>query len=125
MDQRCLYWRDQLREGRLPVLEFPTDFPRPPVQTFKGGTVPIQFPSEVIRPLQLLGNKQGWTLFQTILGVWSVSLARHSNVDEIVIGTPYNGRDVAGVENLVGYFVDVLSVYVEVPRSTCVQDFLS
>ncbi|MCJ8269377.1 MAG: condensation domain-containing protein, partial [Psychrosphaera sp.] len=125
MDRRLAYWRAHLREGRLPVLEFPTDFPRPPLQTFNGSALPVEFPSGVIHSLQDLGGRQGCTLFQTMLGVWSVLLARHSNVDEIVIGTPYHGRDVAGVENLVGYFVDVLSVYVEVPRSACVQDFLS
>ena len=58
----------------------------------------------------------GCTLFQVVLALWSALLCRHAVREEGVVGSPYHGRDAAGTEQLIGYFVNMLALRVEVPR---------
>ena len=62
--------------------------------------------------LEALGRSAGCTLFQLVLGAWSLVLCRHAGQEEVVVGSPYHGRDAAGAESLVGYFVNVLALRV-------------
>eukprot|EP00966_Prymnesium_polylepis_P061992 1438478-Prymnesium_polylepis.1 len=72
------YWRTQLREGAVPILEVPLDFARPAVQTFAGGDVAVQLPVELVERLDGLGRAHGCTLFQVVLALWSLLLCRHA-----------------------------------------------
>ena len=109
------YWRVQLREGSLPVLDMPLDLSRPAVQTFAGGQVPLQLSGEVAARLEAVGRTHSCTLFQVVLALWSLLLCRHAGQEEVVIGAPYHGRDAAGTEGLIGYFVNMLALRVEAP----------
>ena len=110
------YWRTQLREGALPVLELPLDLPRPAQQTFDGDSVRIALSVESAARLVARGRDQGCTPFQAVLALWAVLLCRHAGQEEVVIGSPYHGRDAAGTESLIGYFVNMLSLRVDVPH---------
>ena len=116
------YWRSALREGDLAPLELPLDFPRPAVQTFAGDAVPARVAAEAVAGLEALGRSAGGcTLFQLVLSVWAVLLCRHAGQEEVVVGSPYHGRDAAGTEALIGYFVNVLALRVEAPRGGTVS----
>jgi hypothetical protein len=107
------YWRSALREGELPVLELPLDFPRPAIQSFAGDSVRFSLPASVTARLEAQGRSHsGCTLFQTVVAVWALLLCRHTGQDDVVIGTPYHGRDAAGTEGLIGYFVNMLALLV-------------
>ena len=118
------HWRAHLVEGALPLLELPLDLPRPAMQTFRGATVPVTLSAEVGAQLTALCQQHGCTLFQLILGVWALLLCRHAGQDEVVIGSPYHGRDAAGTEVLIGYFVNILALRVEAPRGGSVAALL-
>ena len=124
LDSQCEYWRVQLREGALPVLELPVDFPRPVVLTFAGDTVPLQLPLGVMGQLEVVGRSHGCTRFQLMLAVWALLLCRHAGQDEVVVGTPYHGRDAEGTEGLIGYFVNMFALRVEVLRGSSVSVLL-
>ena len=118
------YWRSQLLEGALPVLELPLDSPRPAVQTFRGATAAVALSAEVGARLTGVCRQHGCTLFQLVLGVWSLLLCRHAGQDEVVVGSPYEGRDVGGTEHLIGYFVNTLALRVEAARGGSVAALL-
>ena len=118
------YWRTQLHEGALSVLELPLDFARPAVQTFNGAMAAVRLPADVVERLEVLGRAHGCTLFQVVLALWSLLLCRHAGQDEVVIGSPYLGRDAAGTEGLIGYFVNMLALLVEAPRGGSVSALL-
>ena len=82
------YWRQQLREGRLPVLELPLDFARPAAQIFDRCTVPVVFSAETVRQLNALSLEYGSTLFNVLLALWVLLLCRHSAQYEVVVGVP-------------------------------------
>jgi natural product biosynthesis luciferase-like monooxygenase protein/amino acid adenylation domain-containing protein len=101
------YWKKQLA-GPLPVLELPTDHPRPPIQTFHGAHLAINIPEQLLRDLQSLSQREGVTLFMTLLASFQILLARYSGQEEIITGSPIAGRTRAETENLIGFFVNAL-----------------
>ena len=92
------YWRSMLREGDLPVLELPLDYPRPALQTFNGSVVPVSIDAATASRLEAAGRAHGCTMFQAMLCVWSIVLCRHAAQEEVVIGCPFHGRDVVGTD---------------------------
>ena len=101
------YWRSAL-QGTPPVLDLPTDYPRPPAQTFNGGHESFVVPSRVEQGLGALSKKEGATLFMTLLASFSLLLSRYSGQEDIVIASPISGRTRSELEPLIGFFVNTL-----------------
>jgi amino acid adenylation domain-containing protein len=109
LDAQLAYWRGQLA-GVPPVLELPTDFPRPAVKTFNGATRRFTLPHELSDELHKLSRQEGATLFMTLLAAFSVLLSRYSRQSEIVVGTPVANRTRTETEQLIGFFVNTLVI---------------
>jgi amino acid adenylation domain-containing protein len=101
------WWREQLA-GMPGVLELPTDFPRPALQSFRGATLSLDLESELTAQLQALCHREGVTLFMLLLAAFQLLLARYSGQQDIVVGSPIAGRTRAELEGLLGCFVNVL-----------------
>jgi len=99
------YWREQLA-GELPVLNLPTDRPRPPVQTFRGALVFHWLDSELTARLRELGERHGATLNMVLLAAYQTLLYRYSGQEDILVGAPTSGRTRAEFAPVVGYFVN-------------------
>src|SRR5205814_3731094 len=67
MQEHLAYWRKQF-SGPLPSLELPTDWPRPPVQTFRGATHEFTLPLALSQAVKVLAEREGATPFMTLLG---------------------------------------------------------
>ncbi|MDH6349569.1 linear gramicidin non-ribosomal peptide synthetase LgrD [Brevibacillus sp. 1238] len=101
------YWREKLK-GSEPLLQLPTDRPRPPVQTYEGEKMSVQFEAELLEQLQSLSRKEGATLFMTLFAAFQTLLYRYTNQDDILVGTPIAGRNKQETEQLIGYFINTL-----------------
>ncbi|MEL6762601.1 MAG: amino acid adenylation domain-containing protein [Cyanobacteria bacterium J06607_6] len=101
------YWQQQLQDAP-PLLELPTDQPRPAVQSFAGATAEFQLSIEQTEALEQLSQQQGVTLFMTLLAAFQVLLQRYSGCTDLVIGTPIANRPHAELEDLIGMFVNTL-----------------
>ncbi|WP_433560909.1 amino acid adenylation domain-containing protein [Nocardia sp. CA-151230] len=101
------YWTLELAE-LPPLLELPTDRPRPPVQTYAGATVPIIVGAELHAALQQVARAHNTTLFMVFHAALAATLARLADMDDIAIGTPYAGRGEPELDDLVGMFVNTL-----------------
>lgn len=99
------YWRQQLG-GEIPVLDLPTDRPRPPVQTFNGRSYRFHLPDDLARQVVALAQKQGATLYATLLAVFQLLLYRYSGQQDILVGSFSAGRSRAELESIVGYFLN-------------------
>ncbi|MFD0319164.1 non-ribosomal peptide synthetase [Streptomyces flavalbus] len=100
------HWARRLWD--LPVLDLPTDRPRPPVRAHRGATVTGEVPADVVRDLGALSKAHGATPFMTALAAFGAVLHRWSGQDDIPVGTPVAGRDRPEVQDLVGFFVNNL-----------------
>ncbi|MET0646190.1 MAG: amino acid adenylation domain-containing protein [Pyrinomonadaceae bacterium] len=107
LEEQLSYWRKQLG-GKLPVLELPSDRPRPAVQTFRGSHATSTLRPEVAEGVRELSRREGVTPFMTLLAVFQVLLHRYTNQDDLVVGSAIAGRNRKEVEPLIGFFINTL-----------------
>ncbi len=106
------YWKKQFAT-LPPVLELPTDYPRPHGQdarVFRSIQQSISLPSQLTADLKALAQQQGVTLFMALLAAYKILLHRYSGADDIVVGTPIAGRQMPETENLIGLFINTLAL---------------
>jgi tyrocidine synthetase-3 len=101
------YWKEQFRD-EVPVLELPTDYPRPAIQSFEGSSVTFEIESEKLEAFKSLALEQGTTLYMVLLALYNILLSKLSNQEDIIIGTPTAGRGHADLEQIIGMFVNTL-----------------
>jgi amino acid adenylation domain-containing protein len=109
LERQLAWWRDHLA-GAPALLALPTDRPRPAVRRFRGGTVPVAFPSALAGRLTALGRDSQATLFMVLLAGFSALLGRLANREDLVVGSPVANRQRAEVEGLIGFFVNTLAL---------------
>ncbi|WP_199351108.1 non-ribosomal peptide synthase/polyketide synthase [Haliangium ochraceum] len=117
------FWRDALADAP-PVLELPTDAPRPTAQSFRGGSYEFQVPAVLTERLRTLAREQGATLYMVLLAGFQLLLSRYSNQRDIVVGTPVAGRVVAETEPLLGCFVNTLAIRARVDQASSFRALL-
>ncbi|NET16006.1 MAG: amino acid adenylation domain-containing protein, partial [Okeania sp. SIO1H6] len=105
------YWKQKLLD--LPQLQLPTDHPRPAVETFNGAGIPINIPAALTSKVKQLTQKQGTTLFMTLLAAFKILLSRYSGQESIAVGTPIANRNRSEIEGLIGFFVNSLVMYTD------------
>jgi amino acid adenylation domain-containing protein len=106
LHKQVAYWKERL--ANLPVLQLPTDRPRPPVQSHRGERRSIVLDHELCESLKLLSQKERASIFMMLLAAFNVLLCRYSGQQDIAIGTPIAGRNRSEVEHLIGFFVNTL-----------------
>ncbi|HEU4508042.1 MAG TPA: amino acid adenylation domain-containing protein [Pyrinomonadaceae bacterium] len=107
LETQLNYWKQQM-DGAPAVLELPTDYPRPPVQTFNGAHQSLTLPAELTAGLKALTQREGVTLFMTLLAAFQTLLWRYSGQEDIVVSTGIANRNRAETEPLIGFFVNTL-----------------
>ncbi|MDZ7286756.1 MAG: amino acid adenylation domain-containing protein, partial [candidate division KSB1 bacterium] len=107
LQKQLAFWKEQLA-GHTEVLELPTDRPRPPLQTFHGAVEKVTFAPELLHSLQTLSQREGVTLFMTLLAAFQTLLHRYTGQPDILVGSPIANRTRAETENLIGFFVNTL-----------------
>ncbi len=101
------FWKRQLA-GLPPLLELPTDRPRPAAQTFRGATQPFHLESGSADAVRELCWREEATPFMVLLASWAALLGRHAGQDDVVMGAPVAGRNRREIEGLIGFFVNTL-----------------
>src|SRR5262249_44091809 len=109
LQSQLSYWKQQLG-GSLPILDLPTDKPRPAVLSFEGSSESITLSATLTAALREVGERHGCTLFMTLLGAFQTLLHRYTGQDDIIVGSPIANRNRAETENLIGFFVNTLAL---------------
>ncbi|WP_186062490.1 non-ribosomal peptide synthetase [Burkholderia gladioli] len=107
LDRQVDYWLDQL-DPPPSLLGLPTDFPRPPVQRYRGSLVNFEVAPATLAGLHALGRRHQTTLFMTVTAAFQILLARYSGQADICIGTGIANRNRVEIEPLIGFFVNTL-----------------
>ncbi|CAC5339765.1 MULTISPECIES: non-ribosomal peptide synthetase [Planktothrix] len=117
------YWKRQLAAAP-PLLELPTDRPRPAIQTFQGKIERFQLDSKLTQELKALSQQSGCTLFMTLLAAFGVVLSRYSGQTDIVIGSAIANRNRREIEGLIGFFVNTLALRLDLSEKPSFAAFL-
>jgi len=105
--EQVTYWRRQL-DGAPPVLELPSDYPRPVVPSYRGAKHRFTFSLDLTQSLHTLTHQYGVSLFMTLLAAFQVFLARYTGQTDIVVGSPMANRTLQESEGLIGFLVNTL-----------------
>jgi len=122
-DKQVGYWQKQL-SGTLPLLELPTDWPRPPKQDFSGGHQTLTLSVELSVKLQTLSQNEGCTLFMVLLAAFQLLLHRYSGQDDIIVGSPIATRQQSETEQMIGMFLNNLVLRGHIVKTATFREFL-
>jgi len=109
LERHRSFWLNQFK-GKIPVLELPTDYPRPKLKSFAGKYVYFSLNKGIAGHLKRISLENGSTLFMTILAVVNVFLYKYTGQTDIIIGTPVAGREHKDLENQIGFYVNMLAL---------------
>ena len=122
-EAKCRYWRDKL--AGISELQFPTDFPRPPKQTYDGAIVKFPVDASIIRGLRALAAREQVSLYMVLLAAFQTLLHRYTNQTDISVGTAVGNRNQLETEGLIGLFVNLLVMRTDFAGDPSFQTLLS
>jgi len=115
-------WTGRLRG--VPVLELPTDRPRPAVRGSRGGVHHFRVSEGLAAAVRKLGRREGTTPFMTLLAAFQATLCRYSGQVDFAVGSPVANRGRSEVEGLIGYFINMLAIRADVAGDPTFRELL-
>ncbi|WP_207706265.1 non-ribosomal peptide synthetase [Clostridium sp. HBUAS56017] len=103
------YWLERF-SGEIPVLNFPTDYVRPVVQSFEGETLSFSLDKSIKEKLNKIAEENNATLYMVLLSTLNILLHKYTGQEDIIIGSPVAGRTHGDLEKVVGMFVNTLAM---------------
>ncbi len=123
LERHLAWWRERLADAP-PLLEIPTDRPRPPVPTERGASRTFRLDPGVSASLASLARAGGATPFMVLLAGFQLLLGRYAGEEDVVVGTPVAGRARAELEPLIGFFVNTLALRTDLGGDPTVRALL-
>jgi amino acid adenylation domain-containing protein len=117
------HWTRQLN-GAPPLLALPTDRPRPPIESHRGASVFVTWPQSLAAALRKMDRTAGTTTFQILIAAFTVLLHRYTLQEDIVIASPFAGRDELETEELIGFFVNTHALRMDLSGDPSFGEFL-
>ncbi|CDZ24035.1 amino acid adenylation protein [[Clostridium] cellulosi] len=105
LDDQIKYWKKRL-SGNLPILNFPTDKPRPAVQTYNGRKIQVAVPEKLLKKLKAYAENENATLFMVLFAAFNVLLYKYTGQTDIILGSPIANRSRKDIEGLIGFFTN-------------------
>ncbi|GET39922.1 SDR family NAD(P)-dependent oxidoreductase [Microseira wollei] len=118
------YWQEKLA-GELPVLNLPTDRPRPAIQTYNGASYNFQLSPKLTAQIKQLAQRESLTQFVVLLAAFQVLLYRYTGQEDILIGVPTSGRTMPEFAPIVGYFASTTVTRANLSGNPSFQEFLT
>ncbi|NEU79910.1 non-ribosomal peptide synthetase [Nostoc sp. UIC 10630] len=122
-EAQLAYWQQQL-SGSPPLLELPSDRPRPAEQTYNGAQVRVELPISLCESLRVLSRQEGITLFMTTLAAFLVILHRYTRQDDLCVGTAVANRRMRETEQLIGMIVNNLVLRTDLSGNPTFRELL-
>jgi amino acid adenylation domain-containing protein len=123
LESQLAYWKQQLG-GNLPVLNLPTDYPRPTVSTLRGARQTLVLPEVLRGGIKELSQQEGVTLFMILLAAFKTLLFRYTHQDDILVGSPIANRNLAEIQGMIGFFVNTLVLRSNLSGNPCFKELL-
>jgi amino acid adenylation domain-containing protein len=124
LQKQLSYWTEQL-EGDLPILELPTDRPRPAVQTFNGAREWLVLSEQLTESILAQAQREGVTSFMILLAAFKVLLYRYSGHEDVIVGSPIANRPQTETESIIGFFLNNLALRTDLSGEPGFRELLS
>jgi pristinamycin I synthase-3/4 len=123
LDEGLRYWRSQL-EGVSERVELPADRPRQVSHAFKSELFQVSLSQEQLAAIRRVSTQNQTTPYMTLLAAFAALLSRYTEQEDIVIGSPIANRQDAHLEELIGFFVNMLIMRVGVTSGLSLRQLL-
>ncbi|MEH2077953.1 MAG: amino acid adenylation domain-containing protein [Nostoc sp.] len=107
LESQLQFWQKHLGITP-PILQLPTDYPRPPFRTFKSAGQSVVISKKLTDALKLLSQQEGVTLFMTLLAAFQTLLFSYTRQENIIVSSALANRTRVETERLIGFFVNLL-----------------
>jgi amino acid adenylation domain-containing protein len=107
LKNQLAYWKCQLSNS-WPIINLPTDRPRPSIRRSNGAKRSFTLTKGLSEKLNEISRQECVSLFMTLLAAFKTLLYRYSGQQDIIVGTPFAGRNQISAENLIGLFINTL-----------------
>ncbi len=124
MDPQMAYWRNHLA-GEPPILALPADRPRPALQTFRGAMQKVALSKELSYAVRTLSQRRGSSTYALLLAAFKALLCRYSGQQDIWIGGITSGRSRPELNQLIGYFINIVVLRTDVAGDPTFADLLT
>jgi hypothetical protein len=118
-----VYWLERFA-GEIPVMDLPTDYPRPAVKDFKGKKTVFDIHRELTARIKKQVSQSETTLYIFLLAVYSILFSKYTGREDIVVGSPVTGRRHPDVQNIIGMFVNMLVMRNQCRGGSTFSEFL-
>ncbi len=122
LERQLGYWEERLTGA--PVVELPTDRPRPPMQSFRGATHRLVLAVELSSAVGALARDRSVSPFMVLLSTFQSLVCRYTGQEDVVVGTPIANRTRAELEGLIGFFVNTLVLRTDLGGDPSVSEIL-
>jgi amino acid adenylation domain-containing protein len=123
LETQLAYWRQQL--NGISMLNLPADRPRPAIQSYRGKRQFLQLPKQLSEALETLTQREGVTLFMTMLAAFKTLLYHYAQQEDIVVGSPIANRNRSEIEALIGFFVNSLVLRTDLSGNPTFRELLN
>ncbi|MEG4329117.1 amino acid adenylation domain-containing protein, partial [Microcoleus sp. herbarium5] len=123
LETQLAYWRQQL--NGISMLNLPADRPRPAIQSYRGKRQFLQLPKQLSEALETLSQREGVTLFMTMLAAFKTLLYHYAQQEDIVVGSPIANRNRSEIEALIGFFVNSLVLRTDLSGNPTFREVLN
>jgi amino acid adenylation domain-containing protein len=124
LDDDIAYWRERL-SGLPDTMDLPTDFPRPKTASGAGALLPGRLPRDLVERLDALARSAGATRYTALLAALHLLLARYCGTDDVVVGTPFAGRDRPETRRAIGYYLNTLPLRADLSGTPTFRELLA
>lgn len=122
-ENQLAYWKRKLTDAPalLPLL---TDFPRPPVPSFRGNSLRLELPAPLARSVREFCRRSDCTLFMAMFAVFAALLHRYTNQEDFCVGTGLANRRWKETEGLLGMIVNTVALRADLSGDPSFEELL-
>lgn len=123
-ERQLSYWKNQLH-GKLPILQLPTDRPRPVEQSYRGASIRFTIDGGLSDRTRMFSQQENVSLYMTLLTAFKALLYRYTGEQDLLVGSPMTNRNRMEWEKQIGFFINTLVIRTGVSPELTWRELLS
>jgi amino acid adenylation domain-containing protein len=123
-ERQLRYWRTRL-EGLAHAVKLPLDQPADSRPDFVAATEHLSWGKDMLARLSTFARAERATLFMVLLTAFKIALSRHTDSDDVVVGTACALRDDPATESLIGPFLNMVTLRTDLPGELTARQALA
>lgn len=118
------YWIDAFKDSEIPVINLPYDYNIPATISYAGNRISMNIPDDIFTKFDAIAKEMQCSSYMVFLATFYILLYKYTSQDNIVVGTPIANRNINGLENIIGMFVNNIALNGHIDSTKTFRAFL-